>query len=124
MRSVLLSVLVIWIAMLGGCGPRPPITGTGGTGAAGDGGGGGGGPVFTVSSTAFAEGAAIPAEHQCTVITGGQNVSPPLSWSAGPAGTQSYAIVMKDTDISFNHWVIWDIPASVLSLPAGVENTF
>jgi Raf kinase inhibitor-like YbhB/YbcL family protein len=121
MRSVLLSVLVVWISLLAGCGPKPPINGQGGAGGTG---GSGGNVPFAVTSAAFAEGAAIPAEHQCTVISGGQNVSPPLSWSAGPAGTQSYAIVMKDTDISFNHWVIWDIPASALSLPAGVENTF
>ncbi len=122
MRTVLLSVLVIWVAILGGCGPRPTSGGTGGAG--GTGGGDGGTAPFTVSSTAFAEGAAIPAEQQCAGLAGGQNVSPPLSWTAGPAGTQSYAIVMKDVDINFNHWVIWDIPASALAVPSGVENTF
>lgn len=126
MRTVLLSALVIWIAMLGGCGPRPNPIGAGGVaGVGGEGNGGGGNaPAFAISSNAFAEGAAIPAEHQCTAISGGQNLSPPLSWTAGPAGTQSYAIVMKDVDINFNHWVIWDIPASTTSLPAGVENAF
>ena len=125
MRTVLLSVLVIWVAILGGCGPRPTSGGQGGAGGTGGTGGTGGSNVpFAVTSTAFTEGAALPPEHQCAPIAGGQNVSPPLSWTAGPAGTQSYALVMKDVDINFNHWVIWDIPASALGLPSGVENTF
>jgi Raf kinase inhibitor-like YbhB/YbcL family protein len=118
--------LVIGVSVLGGCGPKPPILGSGGAGGTGGNGGGGtgGSAPFTITSTAFAEGETVPPEHQCTAIAGGTNVSPPLSWTAGPAGTQSYALVMKDTGLPFNHWVIWDIPASVLSLPGGVENAF
>jgi Raf kinase inhibitor-like YbhB/YbcL family protein len=57
---------------------------------------------------------------------GGENASPPLAWTAGPSGTQSYAIVMRDLDFAngFLHWVIWDIPASVLSLPENVEHAY
>lgn len=52
--------------------------------------------------------------------------SPPLTWTAGPDGTTSYAIVMqdmganKDTN-SFLHWVVINIPATTTSLPEGIE---
>ena len=118
MRTVLLSVLMIGTAILGGCGPSPTSGGQGGAG------GTGGAPPFAITSAAFAQGEAIPAEQQCTAISGGLNVSPPLTWTPGPAGTQSYAIVMKDVGLPFTHWVIWDIPSAVLNLPRGVENAF
>jgi Raf kinase inhibitor-like YbhB/YbcL family protein len=74
----------------------------------------------------FTEGAVLPGKYVCTNDTaqGGTNVSPPLSWTAGPSGTMSYAIVMRDLDFmnGFVHWVIWDIPANVTSLPEDVEH--
>ncbi|HMJ10190.1 MAG TPA: YbhB/YbcL family Raf kinase inhibitor-like protein [Polyangiaceae bacterium] len=126
MRSVLLGVLVVWVWMLAGCGPRPVggHGGAGGSAGAGGAGGSAGNVPFAVTSSAFTEGSPIPAEQQCTQISGGQNTSPALSWTPGPAGTQSYAIVMRDLDIGFTHWVIWDIPANVTSLPAGVQTVF
>ncbi|WP_437981103.1 hypothetical protein [Sorangium sp. So ce117] len=53
------------------------------------------------------------------------HTSPELNWTAGPDGTQSYAIVFKDVTLVTGsppdergyHWVIWNIPASVRSLP-------
>jgi Raf kinase inhibitor-like YbhB/YbcL family protein len=51
----------------------------------------------------------------------GQNISPPLSWGPGPAGTKSYAIVMAHVPTP-EHWTIWDIPASVTSLAENVEH--
>lgn len=52
--------------------------------------------------------------------------SPPLTWTAGPDGTQSYAIVMQDMgrtgdDLSFLHWVMINIPSGTTSLPEGIE---
>lgn len=51
-------------------------------------------------------------------------VSPVLSWKA-VAGAKSYAIIMEDPDAKpvtpFVHWVMWNIPASVTSLPEGVQ---
>ena len=39
----------------------------------------------------------------------GENHSPALTWTAGPEGTQSYAIVMHDPDaptgVGFFHWI-------------------
>jgi Raf kinase inhibitor-like YbhB/YbcL family protein len=52
--------------------------------------------------------------------TGG-NQSPALSWTAGPTGTMSYAIVMHDPDaptgVGFFHWIVVDVPATTTSLP-------
>lgn len=92
--------------------------------AGGGGEGGEGGAVpFAISSPAFDEGGTIPSANVC-VSGGGANQSPVLSWTAGPAGTQSYAIVMRDLDFQsgFLHWVIWDIPVN--TLPAGIENVY
>ena len=53
----------------------------------------------------------------------GGGVSPALSWSKGPAGTKSYALLMEDSDASrgggvpIQHWLAANIPGT--SLPAG-----
>lgn len=73
---------------------------------------------MTLTSTGFTEGTVIPDKYSCA----GQNVSPDLSWTAGPAGTQSYAIVFTDKSNNLIHWVIWDIPPATSSLPEHVEN--
>ncbi|MEU8317371.1 YbhB/YbcL family Raf kinase inhibitor-like protein [Nonomuraea sp. NPDC048881] len=85
--------------------------------------------AFTLTSTAFTQGGIIPKVHECT--SGGQtdpgrrNESPPLTWSGGPAGTRGYALVMRDLDNNnLIHWVIYDIPADVTSLPQNVEHAY
>jgi Raf kinase inhibitor-like YbhB/YbcL family protein len=35
----------------------------------------------------------------------------------------SYALVFLDTNITFNHWVVWDIPPSTLMLPEALPTT-
>lgn len=54
--------------------------------------------------------------------TGG-NQSPALSWSGVPAGTRSLAITAYDPDAPTGsgwwHWMAYDLPASLRSLPAG-----
>lgn len=61
----------------------------------------------------------FPAANTCA----GVNQSLELDWTAGPAGTMSYALVMTDTNNSLLHWVIWDIPAATRSLPAMLATT-
>jgi len=51
----------------------------------------------------------------------GANRSPDLTWSPGPAGTQSYAITVWDPDaptgVGWVHWVLFNIAAEVTALP-------
>jgi Raf kinase inhibitor-like YbhB/YbcL family protein len=63
------------------------------------------------------EGQMIPTQYTCA----GTDISPPLAWTAGPGATQSYAIVFTDKSNNFRHWAIFDIPATVMSLPENVE---
>jgi phosphatidylethanolamine-binding protein (PEBP) family uncharacterized protein len=93
----------------------------GGGGGNQDGGGGDGNQGnLSLSSTAFANDGTIPLRYASTEV-GGQSVSPPLSWSGAPSGTRSFVLVCLDPDANnFVHWVMYDIPASVNSLPEGV----
>lgn len=54
---------------------------------------------------------------------GGKNISPALSWNAGPPGTLSYAIVMLDPDgqrgQGVDHWILYGIKATTRQIPAG-----
>ncbi len=83
---------------------------------------------FTLSSTAFADGGMVPKKYagfhpSRQPPCGGENVSPPLSWSNAPAGTKSFAIVMQDPDggrgTGSNHWVAYEIPATRTGLAEG-----
>jgi Raf kinase inhibitor-like YbhB/YbcL family protein len=100
----------------GGMGGGGSGAGTGGGAAAGSGGSSGG--AFALTSPVVKEGELLPADYRCA------KPSPALTWTAGPAGTMSYAIVLKDTTAGLSmgtmHWTIYDIPASVTSLPMGV----
>jgi Raf kinase inhibitor-like YbhB/YbcL family protein len=77
-------------------------------------------------SSAFQQRSNIPTKH-----TGeGDDVSPQLSWSNVPEGTQSFALICHDPDAplvtpgayGFVHWVLYNIPASVTELAEGDEN--
>jgi Raf kinase inhibitor-like YbhB/YbcL family protein len=94
--------------------------GTGGGGAAGGGGeAGGGGDTFTLTSSAFMDGGMLPAKYRCQGSVGGPTgPSPALGWTGAPAGTMSFAVLLRDrTYMNYQHWTIYDIPASVMSLP-------
>jgi Raf kinase inhibitor-like YbhB/YbcL family protein len=74
---------------------------------------------FQVSTSAFKLGEVIPPKY-----TGeGDDVSPPLNWSGVPAGTQELALICHDPDApggTWYHWVLYNIPASITSLPEGM----
>ncbi|WP_213816674.1 YbhB/YbcL family Raf kinase inhibitor-like protein [Glaciihabitans sp. dw_435] len=82
-------------------------------------------PSFTVTSTDVADGVQFaPAQMSGAFgVEGGGDVSPQLSWSGAPEGTQGYAITVYDPDAptqaGFWHWAVVGIPADVTSLPAG-----
>lgn len=62
------------------------------------------------------DGAPIDARFTCS----GDNVSPPLSWSAVPAGTTEIAITMTDQQApSFVHWAVAGIDPTVTSIGEG-----
>jgi Raf kinase inhibitor-like YbhB/YbcL family protein len=71
-----------------------------------------------------------------------QDKSPEIRWSAGPAGTQSYALLMVDPDVTADlslmnkpgvtipadaprmdiyHWLLVDIAPDIHEIPAGAE---
>ncbi|HVY38057.1 MAG TPA: YbhB/YbcL family Raf kinase inhibitor-like protein, partial [Polyangia bacterium] len=84
------------------------------------GGTGGAAAKLTLTSTAFTEGMTIPPAQTCT---GGSHMSPPLTWTAGPSGTMSYAVALVDMSNTFVHWVIWDIPPATTMLPGNLPKT-
>ncbi len=73
---------------------------------------------FTVSSSAFDAGGAIPRRYTCD----GPDVSPPLTWSGVPSGAAAFLLIVDDPDANgFVHWVVADLPASMTSLADGAS---
>jgi hypothetical protein len=66
----------------------------------------------------------IPQKYTCD----GEDISPTLEWSDVPEGTQSLALIVDDPDapdpanpkMTWVHWVLYNIPADVRSLPEGL----
>lgn len=53
----------------------------------------------------------------------GEDMSPQLSWEDAPGDTESFALISDDPDApgrTWVHWVIYDIPGTTKSLPAGM----
>jgi Raf kinase inhibitor-like YbhB/YbcL family protein len=79
------------------------------------------GVTFSLGSEAFPSEAAIPSRHTCD----GEDVSPGLSWSDAPASTEAFALILDDPDApggTFAHWLLYNVPPDVSSLPEGVPN--
>ncbi|HEX6644777.1 MAG TPA: YbhB/YbcL family Raf kinase inhibitor-like protein [Gemmatimonadales bacterium] len=80
---------------------------------------------LTITSSAFRHEGAIPSRYTCD----GADRSPPLAWAGAPAGTKSFALIVDDPDapdpkapkMTYVHWVLYDIPASVTSLAEAVD---
>jgi Raf kinase inhibitor-like YbhB/YbcL family protein len=82
---------------------------------------------LSITSTAFASGNAIPSVYTCD----GKDISPPLAWSGAPAAAKSFALIVDDPDapdpaapqMTWVHWVLYDIPPTASGLPEAVQTT-
>lgn len=107
-------------------------------------------PTLRVSVDSFKNGAMMPNKFAFCVpaaqghTSGGPNINPSISWSKGPRGTKSYAVILYDTDSpaeqrekmnkegetltaavprkNFFHWVLVDIPPNVTSIKEGADS--
>lgn len=74
---------------------------------------------LTSRTGAFQPGGTIPARFTCT----GENISPSLTWTAPPAGTRSFVLIVDDPDApsgTWVHWVAYNLPAAARHLPEHV----
>jgi Raf kinase inhibitor-like YbhB/YbcL family protein len=57
-------------------------------------------------------------------VAGGENKSPAIAWSGGPAGTQSYVLIAEGVGETRAdptvHWIVYNIPPTANRLPQGV----
>ncbi|HEX8988832.1 MAG TPA: YbhB/YbcL family Raf kinase inhibitor-like protein [Rhodocyclaceae bacterium] len=80
---------------------------------------------LTLTSPAFAHEAEIPAKYTCE----GSDISPPLTWSGVPVGTQSLALIADDPDApdpaapktTWVHWVLYNMPPTAKGLSEAVR---
>ena len=73
-------------------------------------------PVFFgLCISSFPSEDVIPVRYTCD----GEDVSPGLSWTTVPPGTETFLIVVDDPDApvgSWTHWVVFNIPGDSLGL--------
>lgn len=65
--------------------------------------------TLEIRSTAFDPGGRIPSRYTCD----GEDISPPLSWTADLPKAAAYALIVDDPDAPMGtwvHWVAWNIP--------------
>ena len=119
MLPVLLTVTAVSCSTDDGRTMKPPTDGQGESIAivttTSDPGADGEGSVMTVTAP-WKSGSAIDPRYTCD----GDNISPAVSWSNGPAGTSAYAVILTDLDApDFAHWTVANIDASATGLAEG-----
>jgi Raf kinase inhibitor-like YbhB/YbcL family protein len=62
--------------------------------------------TLTVKSSAFEENGFIPTKYTCN----GEGINPALTIGNLPPETKSVSLIIDDSDASFDHWVMWNIP--------------
>jgi Raf kinase inhibitor-like YbhB/YbcL family protein len=80
------------------------------------------GPKFKLETTSFKKGGDIPAKYTCS----GEDISPALSWSDPPAGTQGFALIVDDPDApggTFTHWIVVNMKPEARELPEGINES-
>ena len=81
--------------------------------------------AMNLMSPAFNDGGQIPSKYTCE----GEEISPPLKWDGVPEGTKSLVLIVDDPDapdpdapkLVWVHWVLFNIPPEVKSLPEDVN---
>lgn len=71
---------------------------------------------MSITSPSFVQGSEIPVRHTCD----GLNTSPSITWAGVPPGTKSLALIADDPDapqMTWVHWVLYNIPATASGLP-------
>lgn len=81
-------------------------------------------PPLKVTIPGFSDGGAIPTTYGCSAGKN-PNLSPAIQWSGAPEGTQSFALILHDTDLQMGpadvlHWAIFNVPGTATGLPEGV----
>lgn len=75
--------------------------------------------TLKVTSSAFADGTAVPARYTAD----GEGISPPISWSSVPAETQQIVMIVEDADsptpLPLVHAIAWDLPKTDGEIPEG-----
>jgi len=86
-------------------------------------------PPMTMTVEGFPDGGQIPVKYSQAApgVATGEGLSPAITWTNAPAGTQSFVLNMHDMEVARNkttddqaHWVVWNIPATANGLPEGV----
>jgi phosphatidylethanolamine-binding protein (PEBP) family uncharacterized protein len=96
---------------MGGGGPA--MMGEAGAPPVGDG-------TMKLMSPVVMNGERLPPMFRCVMSMGMTGPSPAFNWTAGPAGTMSYALTLTDTSNGYAHWTIYDIPVKIWFLQEGV----
>jgi hypothetical protein len=79
--------------------------------------------ALALTSPAFEDGGPIPREYGYTE----RNVNPPLSVRGAPDEAQSLALLVDDPDARepagkvWDHWVVWNLPADIETIPEGFD---
>jgi Raf kinase inhibitor-like YbhB/YbcL family protein len=82
--------------------------------------------IMKLTSSSFEGQQSIAKKFTCD----GENISPALEWSGAPEGTKSFALIVDDPDapdpanpkMTWVHWVLYNIPATVSALPEAVND--
>lgn len=75
--------------------------------------------ALSLASSAFFNQDTLPVIYTCD----GKNISPELTFKNVPEKTQSFVLLLSDSDApagTFYHWVLFNLPSTTSQLPEGV----
>jgi Raf kinase inhibitor-like YbhB/YbcL family protein len=82
------------------------------------------GPGMTLTTTAFADGAEVPAKYTQAEKN---PPSPKLEWTNVPNGVVTFALILHDPDVAIGkkmddvlHWMVFNIPGTARELSEGI----